>query len=333
MSVFDHSILYLRSPGGEVENVAAIRDAGFGGLAWNEHDHPVKNGEWSTILHRARNLGFPVMPWMYVNSDKDVEHVCLVGREEGDGCAVINPERPLADGRVSLDAIITHTRDMDAALSCEPWPFNSIQWHLVKRLMIHIGLFPQENPKIGGAHRSARDVRAEWYRRGVERTAFMVGMHDLSTASFPPVVNGTAVYTGNDVAPKWQLWGPHAHPKLAEAAFPYKGPGYGPNSPNTRPQSKPSDAWRALKRALHNAGFGTFTAPDRHYNQNLADAMRRFQRSVGIANPSGDYGKGSWEALRSLQSVAQPLYDDPDNFPNPGYAVDEDARAWTRSVA
>ncbi len=87
---------------------------------------------------------------------------------------------------------------------------------------------------------------------------------------------------------------PEIEPPLTSAQMPYTGPYYGPTT--NKPKRKGPTA-KALKMAMHQGGYGSFATPDEHFNLNLEKALRRYQASRGIL-ATGNYGKGTWEALR-----------------------------------
>lgn len=108
-------------------------------------------------------------------------------------------------------------------------------------------------------------------------------------------------------------------PPLTAAQLPYTGPYYGPTT-NKPPRKGPTA--QALKMTMQNGGFGNFApVPDQYYNLPLEQAMRRFQNAVGIKPASGDYGRGSYEALKKYR------------LPNGKIIVPETARQIIRNEA
>jgi peptidoglycan hydrolase-like protein with peptidoglycan-binding domain len=73
---------------------------------------------------------------------------------------------------------------------------------------------------------------------------------------------------------------------------------------------------------MHRAGFGTFTSPDAVYSEDLEQALANFQRNFRIP-ATGQFGRGSHEALRRLLAVA----------PRGGYALTPAARTLIESDA
>jgi len=299
MSIFDQAGVYARDPQGGVEHVQELLDAGFRWYAFNVGDHAVS--DWQTVIDRCRTLGMPVFPWQFVRSDDDVRALCEIARGQFGGRVIVNAEKPLDEGHVTAVTIRDATEGMDAAVSVEPRPFGNVDWTILSERVIQMQLFPQENE----SSKDPRARRLDYLAAGCKRADFMLGMHDETPASFPARQFGYSVYTVDDMGLNCAAWGPQQIAPLDPAAFPKVAPGYGPSSPSGKPQSQPSAMWMALKRALHNAGFGDFPDPDEEYDADLASAMAAFQRSVGIT-PTGDYGEASYQALRVCRTVNTP---------------------------
>jgi hypothetical protein len=100
-------------------------------------------------------------------------------------------------------------------------------------------------------------------------------------------------------------------------AFPYTGPLYGPS--DTR-ESRESGTAKALKRALNRLGFLDEPELDGVYSAELERALANWQRGEGIS-PTGQYGRGSYEALRGAATA------------DGAYAMDETARSWVKEDA
>lgn len=296
MSTFDQPGVYARNPQGGVEHVQDLLDAGFRWYAFNIGDHVL--AEWQTVIGRCRALGMTVFPWRYVHTDGEVRALCELARGQFDGRVIVNAEKPLDLGQVTAEVIRDATEGMDAAVSVEPMPFGNVDWTILAERVIQLQLFPQEN----STSKDPRACRLAYLAAGCTRADFMLGMHELSPESFPARQYGYSVYTVDDMGPACAAWGPQEIAPLALDTFPKVAPGYGPSSPGGKPQSQPSAMWKALKRALHRAGFGEFPDPDEEYSLELASAMASFQRSVGIT-PTGDYGERSYQALRVYMAV------------------------------
>jgi hypothetical protein len=108
---------------------------------------------------------------------------------------------------------------------------------------------------------------------------------------------------------------PPALPPLAEDEVPYTGPYSGPGGAKMiGPTAK------ALKIALERMGVASFPDPDETYSLELEQAMRTWQRTVGV-RPTGEYGRASYEALRAAVT------------PSGEHALDARAIALLRSDA
>lgn len=92
---------------------------------------------------------------------------------------------------------------------------------------------------------------------------------------------------------------------LTATAVPFTGPYYGPSSTHG-PMKGPTA--KALKRALIRLKYfnGDLSKLDDHYNRGLETSMKKWQRSLADVQPSGQYGRGSWEALRGAKVLDGP---------------------------
>ncbi len=87
---------------------------------------------------------------------------------------------------------------------------------------------------------------------------------------------------------------------LTAKQAPFTGPYFGPSNPRG-PMKGPTA--RALKRAQIRMGRfeGDLSDLDPHYNLRLEKAMRAWQRTLPDVQDSGQYGLGSWNALRAAR--------------------------------
>lgn len=295
MSVFNTPGMYLRTPGGNVEDVAAMKAAGFKWIALNVGDHVL--ADWEVVIERSRSANMEVLPWMYLRTPADVERLCGAARIPGFGNRVIlNCESELRDGRYTIEHCIEEAKGLDACICTEPVPFHGIPWYKAAHMMLHCGLFPQESQ---GPY-DPRWFRAQWFAYGMNRVAFMQGNHGLTPTAFPVRQNPFSIYTADDskdMGQTYATWSPAELP--SHPGVPYTGPYYH-NQFSKRPQAGKTVV--ALKIAMHNAGFGHFYKPDAAYNQALKKAMVHFQRWAGLVQ-TGNYGQGSYQALLRLASA------------------------------
>ena len=313
MSVFDSPGLYLRNPRGGIEDVAAMKAGGFSWVAINVGDDQ-EPPEWSVVEQRASASGVTVLPWRRCTTDTEVAELCDLARREYSGRVIVNAEKELDTGPVTAGAIVTATEGMDAALSTEPMIFSSLDGSpVLAKLIVQLQLFPQEND----ASKSPRDCRALAFRLGAKTVHFMLGVHDLGPEEFPPRQAPYSVYTADDCGNVFTPWSPRQPDPLQ---IPFTGPLYGPSHRNG--PSPACGTAQALKIAMHQAGFATFTDPDGTYSEALEEAMANFQRNFGLT-ASGQYGKASYERVRRLLDVA----------PDAGFALTTSATALIEADA
>lgn len=108
---------------------------------------------------------------------------------------------------------------------------------------------------------------------------------------------------------------------LTAAQLPYTGPYFGPSNPQG-PNKGPTA--KALKRALFRLKYidVDLAELDEHYNRKLEQAMKNWQKSLTDVQPSGQYGEGSWNAMRAAKVLDGPHKGE--------YAMDELARKLVR---
>lgn len=92
---------------------------------------------------------------------------------------------------------------------------------------------------------------------------------------------------------------------LTATQVPYTGPYYGPGNTNG-PMKGPTA--KALKRMLIRLKYldANFSDLDEHYNAKLQAAMKKWQRTLTDVQPSGQYGRGSWEGARRAKVLDGP---------------------------
>lgn len=319
MSVYDQPGLYLRNPVGGVEDVASMRAAGFHWIALNLGDHA--NEEWELVRERASAASVTTLPWarlqtlakrLTVSNEVAAERLADIGRSLYGNRVLFNAEKEL-DGNDPLRvAMETSSVGMDAALSTEPRLFDSLKdTPIVRRMVVQLQMFPQES----NTAKDPRWCRAHAYSYGCARVDFMHGMHDLKPGAFAPLQSPYSVYTADDCGNSFKPWSPAPPDPLL---IPFQGPLYPAGHPRHVAGKLPYTV-RALKVAMHRAGFGEFPSgvPDPMYGPRLKEALRHLQTWKKIT-PSGNYGKATHDAVCSLMSA----------IPGGGHALTQSAAAW-----
>lgn len=295
MSIFTEPGLYLRNPRGGVEDLDAMKAAGFKSVAINVRDYELE--EWSIVINRASEQQVTCLPWGYCASDAEVAALCARARRFPSRAVIVNAEAEFIDlsGRVTPEAIAKETAGLDACLSTLPWT-GGRDLSKIPDVHVHLQLFPQENE----TSKKPRDCRAHAFAAGARHVTFMLGMHGLEPDAFPPRQDPYWVYTRDDIGAALKKWSPQT---IGSLSIPYTGLLYGPSHPKWGQSPKRSKTAKALKMTLHNAGFGDFPKPDFSYNVALERAMRRMQLWAGITPQLGVYGNGSYKAIRRLASA------------------------------
>lgn len=296
MTIFSKPGLYLNNPRGGVEDVADMAAAGFQWIAINCGDFA--SHEWDTVKQRASGVLMPVLPWAYCRSQKDLARLGELAKNEFNSRAIFNCEAELRDGVYSIDQVVQAAVGIDAALSTEPIPYANVSWYKAKHMTLHAQIFPGVNEES----RDPRFCRQQFYLYGMGRVEFMYGIKaggvEPPAMAFPGRQGGYSVFTADVVKPDpYTKWQPQT---LTPVNIPYTGPFYAASSGKTPTKGA---TVKALKIAMHRAGFGSFATPDLYYNAALQAAMIRFQEYVGITPTSGNYGLGSYNALRVLFSA------------------------------
>jgi hypothetical protein len=133
MSVFlERNHLFLRDPRGGVEDIAAMRDAGFGAVFCNIGDHDP--ADWQTIRARAGAAGVVCGPWLRTaDSNNTFDRVrfrrLLEVADLWESPLIVNTESEIqGTGDTITSYINDQLGDRDAAISMEPWPFDNVSW-------------------------------------------------------------------------------------------------------------------------------------------------------------------------------------------------------------
>jgi hypothetical protein len=208
MSVFkEECFLFLRAPDGGVEDLQAMKTAGFGGVFCNIGDYPA--AAWEKIIRpRALSLGMFCGPWARTAdaaSKWDPNRLSLII-----GCAdrwesplVVNSETELnvPNGSEILAALVAAVGDREAALSMEPTPYWDVDWSPVADMVV----LPQ---CFGHDYANAEGVRDNWHARGVECVFPTFGTYSGWQPTLYPLIAPYSLYTGDDCGNNFKAWSP-----------------------------------------------------------------------------------------------------------------------------
>jgi hypothetical protein len=266
---------------------------------------------WDEIRKRCVAASMPVGPWMHCHSISDVEFLIDVGVQwQADfiGCYL----EDVSGENISLQEVggylldfWVHPYEKPVHMPTLPWVQNEQGWQYVSFAYLALEMFPEEGgqPYLDDWQRCVDHAFSE----GAKRVTLLYSTKTPRSA-YPNVAH--CLYTADD-AGDWSAWEdqieqiipkPSAPPKPPEVSmltakqFPYTGPCFGPGSKQTLNYSTVKGLKRAMIRlGLLDQKLGEETDD---YGSALRAAMKAYQRSVHLT-ATGDYGKGTWLALRA----------------------------------
>lgn len=208
-SIFlDTNHLFLRDPGGGVEDIASMKAAGFGAVFCNIGDFPP--GDWSTVRRQAANAGVVCGPWLRTATETHMFSVdklkyLIATADAWDTPFIVNSESELKGSGQELTRLIANAvGNRDAAISVEAWPFADVEWWLLNKYPVLVQIFPQES----GAGTQPEMCRGQWYAYGMECVVYTFGSyHGMDPQTFDRLTP-YGVYTADDCNGNFQAWSP-----------------------------------------------------------------------------------------------------------------------------
>jgi hypothetical protein len=307
--------LFLRDPEGGVESVELMKAAGWDFIACNVEDNFPPEAWEEKVIPRAQACDMAYIPWQYIWTIADLEHLISVADKWSAGICIVNAEKQLDEGVFSSQQVADMCGDRDVAISTEPWLYSAVNWKPLNKYMMMLQFFPFENGiwDSYGCEKHARDL-------GFNCVTFTIGSYDVAGGRFsggkeqpePGDYEGVfkyplTVYTADDLTynypAAYAIWMPNQFrvpcsipilDPLTEAQCPYTGPYYQAGGKYKRVRGK---TVKALKIAMHRLGVKQFRNPTTFYGAELGKAMRKWKYSVDIS-PNSNYGIASWIGLR-----------------------------------
>jgi hypothetical protein len=304
----------LRRPGGNVENVGEQKAAG---VSWATLNVGVDVARDPTVWDYQRKLyrqaGIPHGPWMHVRTMDDLTY--LLGVAVDWQADLIGPNvEDVVDDHLSLQEIGGYLLDFwvnpygkPVHMPTLPWVQNEQGWQHVAFAYLALEMFPLEGNGQMYLDEYQRCIDHA-FREGAKRVTLLYST--TSPRSAYPASVAHCLYTADNVT-DWSEWKdtvpqmpptppkppiPPEVPMLTLKHFPYTGPCFGPGAKQTRDYSTVKGLKRGMIRLrLLDQKLGEETDD---YGTALRDAMKAYQRSVHLTT-TGDYGKGTWLALRA----------------------------------
>jgi hypothetical protein len=315
---------YGRAGGGNQE-IPQYQSQAVQWISWSINPDNGSGGTpaaWTKARAKWAAAGIQDFPWLHCRSIADIERLISVAESEGSPAIGLNIEDVVGDGLslrevggVVLDFWV-NAYNKPVHMATLPWVQNGQGWQHVSFAVAALEFFPDEQSIWPGnvySQKIADDCVFHAFAEGLTKVTTMLKTKNYSPAQYGDSLTVChSLYTSDDIPPTqagWAAWKPVSPCKrlvketnvpLTPKQVPYTGPYYGPSNskgPNKGPTAK------ALKRAMVRMGFfdASLGALDNHYNRKLEDAMKKWQRTLPDVAPTGQYGLGSWTAIRSAR--------------------------------
>jgi hypothetical protein len=338
--VFNKNSSFMDAPGGETEDVAAMKAAGFSGVFCNVHSY--ESTKWTTLRNKCKAAGLFCGPWARVANDQHkfdsaiLDHLISVA-DSWEQSFIVNAEVELTDtGTVRTSEIANKVGGRDAAVSTLPWLQNppSVDWKPIGHLPVLLQIFPVEQPGVfppgSVIEKQVADCRHHAHDCGIKCVYLTFGTYRGMEADWFKLQEPYSLFTGNEVGAKseWAKWKPTSKGYVACKEVPApvptptpwykqpykKGKAIGPEKlPRVlKPPSKNDDTVMtggdclAMKRIASKAGRWRPWAPsswDNRYNELIA-----MGKGTGYVGDSGIRGFQRQEGIPETGVVDDKTY-------------------------
>jgi hypothetical protein len=208
--------LFLRTPGGNVEDVLDMRNAGFGAIFCNIGDDAGPE-DWAVVRDRALTANVVCGPWLRTCGEEPIfdpeSLLYLIEIADHWGAPlIVNSENELDHtGREVTEFIAHECGSRDWALSTLPFPMDAVDYSPIK-----VPVLPQAfGPYYGSI---ADDARAMWHHRGVRCVVDTYGTYEGWTPDMYALLSPYGLFTADDCASDYRRWSPRgvANPCMEE---------------------------------------------------------------------------------------------------------------------
>lgn len=324
--------LYIRNPQGGIDVGRWYREGGIRtfyltmqSISPGDKRTPFTYEGWEQVIADIRKLPSDAVfvPWAWMKSPDEIVKLRELGLQahamqpdrldrgaamfDLEKCLDRTPSREYPNGATcTIAQMVAAGEGLYSAFTSIPWPFSTIaddyklippEWH------VEVQLFVREN----SSSQRPRDCRARYYEYGTRaKIRFQFGIEGVQADELPRAVTGRqSLYPADAQHQNAKVWLPRDLEPLPESVLPYAGPFYGPDDPKQRGGKGGSrhPVISDIKWAWHRAGYVTLNVkPDDVWNRNAVRIAKIMQHDLGI-DPTGNWGRGSWEALRRLASA------------------------------
>lgn len=208
MSVWDQPFLFVRAPGGNVEDVDRMWAAGFRSIFVNVRDHPPV--AWETVRRKAAAAGMPCGPWGHTTKaggvfSVEVLDLLVQTADAWRSPLIVNSEKEIDGSGDTLTKLIAEkVGGRDAAISMQAFLFFSVEWGPVKHLPMLLQIFPAESP---AAH-DPTGCRQRAWDAGCENVYMTFGSYAGQKPSLYDLKAPYSIFTADDCGQNYQAWRP-----------------------------------------------------------------------------------------------------------------------------
>lgn len=331
--------VYLRCPGGNVENVAEQKAAGITWALMNIGGDPCVQSPsaWDINRTRYRLHGIAQGPWKHCHSLEDIDALITKALVWNAGAPAdvlgLNIEDVVGAGlNLSTVAMLVKARwtlptGKPVHMATLAWVQNAQGWHHLADYYVALELFPKEQPLFVTEWKACIDHA---FAEGLERVTLLYSTTS-PRSTYPNVAH--CLYTADDVR-DWNEWTdtvpqvipkppppppPPEEPMLTATQFPYTGP----LAPGVQNRATVKGLKRAMIR-MHYLDQPLGSETD-DWGAALTAAFKEWWKDAGGIGNWSQYGRGSWLLMREARVTSGP---------NKGkYAMDAKALAYVRQDA
>lgn len=302
---------YARAAGGNQE-IPQFQKQAVDWIAWSINPDNGGGGGiavWEKARQKWDAAGILNFPWLHCRNFADINRLIDVGLSQNSPAIGLNIEDVVADfpGQLAQVASVVQGRwskPVHMASLC--WLQNGQGWQHMSFAVGALEMFYDEVPAcrdVSGCVKHAFDEGLSKITL-MYKTKLAPSEYDLSICH--------SLYTSDDIPPTqagWAAWTPvtpctrlvkETKVPLTVKQFPYTGPFY--EGDRNHPTIK------GVKRGMIRLKYldQTLGSETDDFGPDLREALRVFQREVGIVPASGNYGRGTWNALRYEKVLAGP---------------------------
>jgi len=240
LGMFRHTGALLRSPGGNVENVAdqkpVIRWAALN--VGSEVDRDLSR--WSRQRSLYADARIKTLPWLHCRTLDDVDFLVSAGKEWSSPAIGLNIEDVVGD---TLDLSQVSERleswTSEILMPTLPWVQNGQGWDKLARCVAALEIFPDENE----TSKKPRDCIDHAFAEGLTKVTMMYKTKPPNLPEHYDLSLCHSLYTADDITPTQQAW----------AAWEHRGKEHPPMPPKSRKpaQASTEDSWH-MKRYPEN---------------------------------------------------------------------------------